>query len=290
MTGTDCEGQFQGEILAEGPVTFGRLLSPDQRLTGAAWVAGCEPWWRLERWPDHERSLTSVLRQVRRGRRKGVGIVLHACEATAPIEIAGGPLAALLARWREAKPLPPMAFAAASRWEQVAARALIGLAWRDHELVGAALALPRAGNHWSFVHLVRAPDAPQGTVEMLVLACMRHFHDQGVRWATLGLMPLEGPVPLLLRLVRPCFRRWFDFEGLARFKLKFRPHLLVPLLVEHRGLSSPASLYALLKAFAGANPVGFASAAFHRMASTRSLAFRGQPITKAGLPLEHSRP
>jgi len=290
MSRPDSGEPLQGEVFAGDALVFGRLLTPGEAKPDFSWVAGWEPWWKLEHWPEHERSLISVLRLVRRASRKGVRVAWWPCEGLAPVALVGAPLVLLIARWRDSKALPPMSFAAESRWERVVDRALVGLAWREGELVGAALALPRNPHHWSVVHLVRCSDSPQGTVEMLVLSCMQQLRACGAKWATLGLMPLEGPVPRLLRLVRPCFRWWFDFGGLARFKLKFRPHRLVPLLVEHRGRSWSEALFRLLKAFSGGSLPKFALAWARRLFSPSVVAFSGRCLTRPGISLEHSRP
>lgn len=288
MSRPDSEEALQGELFAGDALVFGRLLSPGEPRPDYSWVAGWEPWWKLDQWPEHERSLNTVRRQVRRAIRKGVSVVWFNCEGKAPVERGGTPLKALIARWRDSKALPPMCFAAESRWEQTTERALVGLAWRDRELVGAALALPRNPDQWSIVHLVRASDSPQGTVEMLVLSCMHRLRDCGAKWATLGLMPLVGPVPGPLEVLRPFFRYGFDFGGLARFKLKFRPHRLVPLLVEHHGISWSAALYRLLKAFSGGSLSKFALAWARRLFSPDIVAIKGHGLMRLGLSLERS--
>jgi lysylphosphatidylglycerol synthetase-like protein (DUF2156 family) len=289
MARPDSEEALQGEVFAVDGLVFGRLLPPGEARPDFSWVAGWEPWLKLDPWPEHERSLNTVLRLVRRAARKGVSVVWFNCEGMAPVERVGTPLKALIARWRDSKALPPMSFAVESRWEQTAERALVGLAWRDRELVGAALALPRRPDQWSIVHLVRASDSPQGTVEMLVLSCVHRLRDCGAKWATLGLMLLVGPVPGLLEALRPFFRYGFDLGGLVRFKLKFRPHRLVPLLVEHRGLSWSAALYRLLKAFSGGSLSKFALAWARRLFSPDIVADKGHCLMRPGLSVERSR-
>ncbi|MEB3236661.1 MAG: phosphatidylglycerol lysyltransferase domain-containing protein [Candidatus Sericytochromatia bacterium] len=247
-------GGLPGEEFRTAGLVFGQLLGDPGRLPAGAWVAGLEPWWDVTRWDAHARSLRGLRRQLGRAGRCGVVVSWSWLRDETSLDAAGQQLAALLARWRAACRMPPMAFAASSRWEEPHACAWLGLAWCGERLVGAALALPRAPGVWCLVHLVRDPEAPQGTVELLVDKGMRALAGDGARWVTLGLMPLEGPVPPLLARVRPALEGLFPFAGLAAFKRRFRPDLELSLLVVHPDLPVWVGVLRLLRAFTG---VGF---------------------------------
>ena len=42
--------------------------------------------------------------------------------------------------------------------------------------------------------VLRSPEAPNGTVELLIDAAMRALHEAGSRFVTLGLAPLAGAI------------------------------------------------------------------------------------------------
>jgi phosphatidylglycerol lysyltransferase len=104
------------------------------------------------------------------------------------------------------------------------------------KLVGFLAASPipvRRG--WYLEDVLREPDAPPGTADMLVVEALGSLRAEGALLATLGTAPLaaDGPddVPkgehrLVERAMRLASRRlepFYNFEGLRRFKGKFAP-------------------------------------------------------------------
>ena len=62
--------------------------------------------------------------------------------------------------------------------------------------MGFAGVVPVYARRGRFIEdLLRAPEAPNGTSELLVDAAMREAASDGVRYVTLGLAPLAGEVP-----------------------------------------------------------------------------------------------
>jgi phosphatidylglycerol lysyltransferase len=114
----------------------------------------------------------------------------------------------------------------------------IYLAEQGERLVGFLTAAPiftRPG--WLLQNLIRAPEAPNGTTELLVDHAMRDAAGQSGEdspMVTLGLAPLAGQVVPALRLARSAGSVLFDFEGLRAFKARLRPsrwspiHLVYP--------------------------------------------------------------
>jgi lysylphosphatidylglycerol synthetase-like protein (DUF2156 family) len=131
----------------------------------------------------------------------------------------------------------------------------------ERRVVGFATLSPvYARRGWLFEHLVRAPDAPNGTVELLVDAAMCELSQRGVSWATLGLAPLAGDVPFPLKLVRRWAQPLYNFDGLRSFKAKLGPVSWDPVYLAYP--DPGASLSALcdsLSAFARGRPLGFAT-------------------------------
>jgi phosphatidylglycerol lysyltransferase len=94
----------------------------------------------------------------------------------------------------------------------------------DGRVVGFAAVVPvPARRGWFIEDLIRAPDAPNGTGELLVDAVMRWAAATGSTWITLGLAPLAGEVAPALRVARRGGALLYDFEGLRTFKAKLRP-------------------------------------------------------------------
>jgi lysylphosphatidylglycerol synthetase-like protein (DUF2156 family) len=124
---------------------------------------------------------------------------------------------------------------------------------RDGQLVGlASLAPIYARDGWLLEHLVRAPDAPNGTSELLVDAALRAALARQSRFVSLGLAPLAGEVAPWLGCLGRLGQGLYDFAGLARFKAKFRPGCWEPvyLAFPQRG-SAAGALYDSLTAVAG---------------------------------------
>jgi lysylphosphatidylglycerol synthetase-like protein (DUF2156 family) len=96
----------------------------------------------------------------------------------------------------------------------------------------AASPIP-ARDGWYLEDVVRAPDAPRGTADLLVFEALQRLKAEGVTMATLGTAPLarEGvddisthDHPVIERALRLTSKRlsaFYNFEGLRRFKSKF---------------------------------------------------------------------
>lgn len=104
----------------------------------------------------------------------------------------------------------------------------------NDRLVGliAASPIPARGG-WYLEDVLRAPDAPQGTADLLVFEALKRLKAAGAAMATLGTAPLakEGADdisthdhPVIERALRVASQRlslFYNFEGLRRFKSKF---------------------------------------------------------------------
>jgi phosphatidylglycerol lysyltransferase len=118
---------------------------------------------------------------------------------------------------------------------------------------------------WFFEDLLRTPDAPNGTTELLFDAAMRTVADEGSRYVTLGLAPLAGSVSPWLRFVRTCSAPLYDFDGIRRFKAKLRPSAWTPIhLAWPDGESGNAALLDALSAFTLRSRDGHARGSFVR--------------------------
>jgi len=158
----------------------------------------------------------------------------------------------LTSSWLATRRMPPMGFLLRVEPDTVPEQRRCFLAECDGHLIGLIYVVPvpeRRG--WFVEHMVRAPRAQNGTVELLVDAVMRWASEQGSSWLTLGLAPLSGDVPLLLRVARKRLAFLYNFEGLRRFKAKLRPNEWQPIYISYPAAQGAfLSIVDVLAAFA----------------------------------------
>lgn len=215
-------------------------------------MLGEQPVWDPQSWADHVAHHRSLREQLRRARAKGVVVQTFDADAMRePMHRAS--LERLIDRWFAARPMARMGFLVdvdvfawlSHRRSFVAMRAGVPVA-----LLSIVPVPTREG--WLFEHLLRDPDAPNGTAELLVHHAMLRLASDRVSWVTLGLAPLTGPVSGWLRTMRRWSRPLFNFDGLASFKRKLRPQGWEPIYLAYpREQSSVRAMIDGLRAFAG---------------------------------------
>lgn len=134
---------------------------------------------------------------------------------------------------------------------------------KNRRLVGFLAASPiRAREGWYLEDVLRLPNAPPGTADLLIVEALKRLAAEGAKIATLGTVPLAdegeqvvatGDYPLVERMLHIAasrLERFYNFEGLKRFKSKFAPswweseYVLVP-----RGVMVPPRVtYAIIRA------------------------------------------
>lgn len=228
-------------------------------------LIGEQPVWDAREWSTHLASHRSLREQIRRARAKQVTI-----RALTPAEMSSAgwqaPLRALIERWRATRSMSAMGFLVTVDLETHAAARRTWVAIRNGTLMGLlSLAPVPARGGWIMEHLLRDPDAPNGTAEQLVDTAMRTMAADGVPWVTLGLAPLHGNVGPWLTRIRTWSRPLFNFEGLALFKRKLRPSHWEPVYLAWPSAATPGRTWwrgvmAMrdgLRAFAGGSLVAF---------------------------------
>ena len=199
------------------------LSLPDGRALRVLGI-GEEPVWDPRAWHSVLRGHRSLREQLRRARAKGVSArELPASE----LERAQmrDQLSSVTERWLATRAMAPMGFLVRVELFAFSAQRRTFVAEQAGRVLGFANVVPvPARGGWFLQDLVRAPDAPNGTGELLVNAVMRWASDNGCPWLTLGLAPLSGvAAPWLARARR--YTRWlYDFSGLRAYKAKFRPN------------------------------------------------------------------
>lgn len=123
---------------------------------------------------------------------------------------------------------------------------------RGDDVVAFANILPAYGNEGVLsIDLMRhAGDAPRGTMDFLFAKIMQWGKDRGDRWFSLGMAPLSrvGDNPYARvneRLAALAFQyggRFYNYQGLRRYKDKFGPQWIGAYLAYPRGLWVPGLL------------------------------------------------
>jgi phosphatidylglycerol lysyltransferase len=126
------------------------------------------------------------------------------------------------------------------------------------QVVQCLSAVPIPGRRgWLLEDMLRAPDAPNGTTELILDQFFREVGEQA-DVVTPGLTPLAGDVPWWLRASAIIMRPLYDFEGLRRFRARLSPQRWAPVwLVWDRG-PAVLMLLDLFRAFARGRLVRFA--------------------------------
>jgi len=184
---------------------------------------GEQPVWDPRAWATRLARHRSLREQLRRARAKGVRIrEVPASELES--DALRAQITRVTERWLGARSMAPMGFLVKVEPFGFAAQRHTFVAEQDGRLLGFAGLIPvpaRAG--WFLEDLVRDPEAPNGTGELLVHAVMQWAGAANCSWLTLGLSPLSGPLPPFLSRARQSSRWLYDFVGLRAYKAKFTP-------------------------------------------------------------------
>ena len=241
----------------------------------AGLVVGSQPVWDPRKWDDIVATHASVRSQIRRAANKGVRV-----EEWAPAVASQHPgLRRCLDAWQASRGLPTLRFLTDPLVLRQLGDRRVFVALRstsdgDRVLAYALLAPVPARSGWLVEWIIQGAEAPNGTPARLLDAAMRAIAADGATWATLGLAALSTRAPpsssappvvirALLAWTRAHARRFYNFEGLERFKAKFRPEAWQPVrLYADQGTITLPTLYALADAFSGArSPVGLVTRA-----------------------------
>ena len=247
------------------------------RRTHSMVMLGSQPSWNPAHWAGIIAGKASLRAQLNRARNKGITV--------APMpstEAASSPaLRRVLDEWLATRGLPPMHFLVEPETlSRLFDRRVLVARSRDGVIVAFLVASPApARNGWLIEQFVRGARAPNGTVELLLDSAMRSLAADGFEYVTLGLAPLSRHTlpqtvnPLWLRLVlkwvRAHGRRFYNFEGLDRFKAKFQPEQWEPVYaIVNEPHFSPGALYAIAAAFSDGSPISTIARALWRAART----------------------
>lgn len=229
---------------------------------------GEQPEWDPRAYSRSGSSKRTLRAQVNRARNKGVRV--KAVSAADLTETPGlrAQIELVSARWLEDRKMSAMRFLVDLQPFTFPEERRYYIAEREGRAVGFLAAIPvyqRSG--WFFEDVIRVPEAPNGTAELLIDTAMEDAKNRASNYVTLGLAPLAGvttePGPgLFLRHVFAWSYRslgpLYHFPGLRRFKARFHPEVWSPqYLVACPAPVGILELHSVLRAFAGGGVVSF---------------------------------
>jgi len=242
----------------------GRMRQHLENRTGYATVSlGAQPNWNPQAWASTFDGDKTLRAQRSRAINKGVSVR----EWTWAEASSNSDLRRCLREWLKTRGLPPMHFLVEPETFGHLEDRRVFVAERNGRAVGFLVLSPvpeRAG--WLTEQFPRGGHAPNGTVEVLMDAAIRAVALAGARYVTMGIVPLSlhampalNPNPawleILTRWVRSHGRRFYNFDGLDKFKSKFRPHEWEPIyVISKEDQFSFRSLYAIAAAFSDGSP------------------------------------
>jgi phosphatidylglycerol lysyltransferase len=242
----------------------GRMVNLLKDHRGYATVClGAQPNWDPQGWAstfDGNRTL-----RAQRNRAKHKGLVIS--EWTEQEVREHQELHRCLEYWLENRGLPPMHFLVEPEALGFVGHRRVFVAEKYGTPVGFLVLCPvpeRKG--WLTEQFPRGFDAPNGTVESLMDFAIRAVANSGAEYVTMGIVPLSphgdqatqgNPKWLqwLTRRVRSHGIRFYNFEGLDRFKSKFKPDDWEPIyVISKESHFSLTTLVAIAAAFTQGPP------------------------------------
>lgn len=162
--------------------------------------------------------------------------------------------------WADSRRALPMGFLLRSRPLANRECKRIFIATHQGRIVGVLTAAPAPGRRLLYVEeVLRRPDSPYGTTELLVGAARQAAAEAGFKLFSLGVAPLQGATDqpygrfrLLRGLIGAIYSKAgfiYSFRSLNHWKKKFAPTFWEDSFVVYRGALVPAAL-AILAAFA----------------------------------------
>lgn len=226
-------------------------------------VLGCQPEWHPSEFLRALRTSSTLRAQLNRARNKGV----HVLERTVGVDIDRSELETVLEDWLAHRGPPTLRFLVEPHILEALEGRRLFVAFRGPRVIGfVTLSRVPARSGWLTEQFVRATDAPNGTVELLLASAAEAVEKEGATYLTLGIVPLvvqgaavQSSEPRWLgfsrRWARAHYTRFYNFRGLMEFKAKFRPEEWTPVVVAVKGTSFRLShLRAIVRAFTGIAP------------------------------------
>ncbi|MBL8067570.1 MAG: DUF2156 domain-containing protein [Armatimonadetes bacterium] len=191
---------------------------------------GSQPVWELARWKQTVSAVPSLREQFRRAKAKRVQVrelPIEECQTHTQLR-------AVLDEWLKDRRFSPLHFLVESDTLDFLPDRRIFVAEIEGQVVAWLNLCPiPKRNGWLTEQFPRRKSAPNGTMELLMNTAAEKLAEEGAGLLTMGLVPLStnsvaSPKPAWLQAVflwtRAHGNRFYNFDGLERFKSKFRPH------------------------------------------------------------------
>ena len=224
---------------------------------------GGQPVWHPAKWAAIVDSKKSLRAQFNRARNKGVTI----SEWTVEQAHDNAELRGCLEAWLATKGLPPLHFVIEPETLERLENRRIFVAERGSNVEAFLILSPvpeRSG--WLTEQFPHRPEAPNGTVELMMDQAIRKLGKEGFEYVTLGISPLskragfedsDNPAWLkfLLAWMRKHGQRFYNFDGLDHFKSKLMPEYWEPVYaISNEPQVSGKTMWAIASAFADNRP------------------------------------
>ncbi len=226
---------------------------------------GSEPRFVLDRYPPTGKTWNNVIPAAGHLEEKGAKV-----SEFKPDELAlerRRELDTVLRAWRDSRKMDSLSFFNQVRpWLYSAKKRYFLVEFNDKvQAFVAAIPMPAAGA-WYLIDLIRRPNSPPGSTELLALGAMKAMGQAGVREVTLGVAPLSGLNRVsenlaVYRVMRFLYRHggaFYGFRSLYEYKHKFAPTSEEAVFLVHDGLG----LRGVLGVFRAFLPSGFLRAGF----------------------------
>ncbi len=227
-------------------------------------LLGAQPVWHPSEWPSIVAKNSSIRAQLNRARNKGVVINEWSVEQARN----NADLHECLHLWLTSKGLPPLHFVIEPETLDRLENRRVFVAERDGRVEAFLVLSPIPERHgWLTEQFPHRPGAPNGTVELMMDAAIRGLAEDGFEYITLGLSPLskrakiepfDNPVWLriLLAWMRKHGQRFYNFDGLDRFKSKLAPEYWEPVFaISNEKEFSGKTLFSIARAFSNDHPI-----------------------------------
>jgi len=224
---------------------------------------GGQPVWHPAHWASIVDGKRSLRAQFNRARNKGVTI----SEWTIEQAHDNAELRGCLEAWLETKGLPPLHFVIEPETLERLENRRIFVAERGSKVEAFLILSPvptRSG--WLTEQFPHRPEAPNGTVELMMDQAIRKLGEEGFEYVTLGISPLSHRAKLdasdnptwlrfLLAWMRKHGQRFYNFDGLDHFKSKLMPEYWEPVYaISNEPHVSGKTMWAIASAFADNRP------------------------------------
>ena len=245
-------------------------------------LLGAQPVWHPAEWAGVVSRHSSLRAQINRAKNKGVTV--HEW----PIEHAhdNPELRECLTAWLASKGLPPLHFVIEPETLNRLENRRIFVAESNGKVAAFLVLSPipeRSG--WLTEQFPHRPGAPNGSVELMMDTAIRKLSQDGYEYITLGLSPLskrakiepfDNPIWLriLLSWMRKHGQRFYNFDGLDRFKSKLMPEYWEPVFaISNEPQFSGGTMWSIAKAFTENKPIRVFGQGLVKAAATEMRSF-----------------